>query len=176
MIASTGELNASLLEIQADAIDIKRNISIGQQTRFAGETAAKTRASIAKSGQSVGGSALAVMLSTQKQLAIDKAISDYDFTTEKNYTLAEASAVRRSSSARAGAMRRQGRAAETRGYVSAFSTMLKGASSYAQYSGMGRDMGGGGISQYGNVYGKGTPRGTFDTGTYSKFKNPLRKK
>jgi hypothetical protein len=133
IVTSTAEVNANLLELQADAIGIKRNIGIGQAVRARGKSAATTRANIAASGQSMSGSAMAVMVSTQAQMLIDQAIIDYNFTTEKQYTLAEARGVRRDAASKAGEYRRQGKAARTRGYTNAFSTMLQGAAAASSY-------------------------------------------
>ena len=55
--------------------------------------------------------------------------------------------------------------ARTRMWQEAGNTVLKIGG--ALYGGGAMDMGGGGVSQHGNVYGSNTPSGTRDMGTYS---------
>lgn len=119
---SENDYNATVLEGKANLIDEQSNIERGQITRAAGESASTSIADIAKSGTGLSGSALAVMLGTQRQYDIDKSISDLNHTMDKNYTLQQADAQRRA-----------GSAAVRSGYAGAFSSLLQGASNYAMY-------------------------------------------
>lgn len=114
--------NASILEGQGKLIDVQSDIQNGQITRQAGQTLSTSIADVAKQGTGLSGSAMAVMLNTQKQYEIDKAISKLNFSMDKNYVNAQADAQRRA-----------GSAAVRSGYTSAFSSLLQGASSYAMY-------------------------------------------
>ena len=107
-------------------IDLQKDIESGQYERLKGQTMSKSMANIAKAGIMPSGSAMAVMLDAQTQISIDQAIGKFNFEQQKQYTLAEAEAIRRS-----------GKQAVYSGYSNAFSTMLSGVSNYAMYKGAG---------------------------------------
>lgn len=119
---SEAKYNATLLEGKANLIDVQAGIEEGQITRQAGQTMSSSVATVAKQGTGLSGSALAVMLNTQRQFEIDKTISKFNYAQEKNYTLSQADAQRRA-----------GKAAVRGGYTSAFSSLLQGASNYGMY-------------------------------------------
>lgn len=152
------KLNATLLEGKANLIDVQKGIEYRQYERLKAQTQATSMNRLAGSGLMPSGSPMAVMLDTQTQIGIDQAIGQFNLENEKRYTKAEADAQRRA-----------GKRAVREGYTNAFSTMLQGVSNYAMYKGSG-DMGGGGISKYGNKYGTNTPKGTFDMGNYSAMR------
>lgn len=116
------DYNASLLEGKAKLIDVQSSIAEGNITREAGHAMSTSVATVAKQGTGLSGSSLAVMLNTQKQYEVDKAISNLNYTMEKNYTMGQADQQRRA-----------GTAAVKSGYASAFSSLLQGATTYAMY-------------------------------------------
>ena len=118
--------NATLLEGKAGLIDVEKGIENAQYERFKAKTLSTSMANVAASGIMPTGSSAAVMVETQKQIAIDQAIGQFNLEQQKRYTLEEAETVKR-----------QGRQAVYSGYSNAFSTMLSGASSYAMYKGAG---------------------------------------
>jgi len=155
-------LNATIVEGKSGLVQVQKETEYEQYQRLKGKTGATSMASIAGMGIMPSGSAMAVMLDTQKQIALDQSIGQFNYEMEKRSIMAEAEAIRR-----------QGRAAARSGWSNAFSTMLSGVSNYAMYKGWGTakpDMGGGGISQYGNSYGANTPKSTFDMGSYSAIR------
>jgi len=117
-------INAKLIEGKAGLIDIQKNIQNEQYNRAKGQAASGAVAHTAGAGVMLSGSKLAIMLDTQKQIALDQAIGQFNFDQEKRYTMAQADAVRRG-----------GSAAVRAGWSNAFSTALKGVSSYAMYKG-----------------------------------------
>lgn len=119
--------NASMIEGQAGLIDIQRDIEQGQYQRMKGRALSTSMASTAAMGVMPSGSAMAVMVDTQKQIEIDQAISRFNYNSERNLKMSEADAYRR-----------KGKQAVYAGYTNAFSSMLSGASNYAMYSGMGK--------------------------------------
>lgn len=114
--------NATLLEGKANLIDVQSDIERGQISRQAGQVASTSVANIGKQGIGLTGSALAVMVNTQKQYENDKILSDLNYKMEKNYTLSQADAQRRA-----------GKTAVRSGYSGAFSSLLQGAANYASY-------------------------------------------
>lgn len=119
--------NATLAENQANTIQAQSEIDYGQYQRQKGLVQSKSIANIAASGIQPTGSAMAVMLDAQTQIGIDQAISQFNYTQNKNYALNEASAYRR-----------QGVANARSGYYNAFSTMLSGTYNYAMYNSVGQ--------------------------------------
>lgn len=150
------EYEATILEGQAKMLDFEKGLESQRYKRAQGQAMATSMARTAASGLRPSGSNLAVMLDTQKQMGLDRIIMENNYEIEKRYKLHSAENKRT-----------QGRLAVQSGYMNAFSTLLKGGSNYAMSKGFSKDMKGGGVSRYGNTYGKNTPSGTFDTGTYS---------
>lgn len=117
------KFNASLLDQKAGLIDTQASIEYGQYQRLKAQNQATAVASTAKSGIAPQGSSLAYMIEAQRQISIDQAIGQFNFTQEKNYTKAQASAQRRA-----------GKQAVYTGYSNALSTMMQAGSNYAMYN------------------------------------------
>lgn len=117
-------LNAALMEGKAGLIDVQKDIEKGQYQRLAGKAMGTGMANMAASGVGPSGSPMAVMLETQKQIALDQAIGQFNLEQQKRYTLEEAEAIKR-----------KGKLARNAAYTNAFSSVLQGASSYATYKG-----------------------------------------
>jgi hypothetical protein len=116
--------NANIMQQQAGMIDIQKDIEYGQYQRLKGRTMSTSMANVAKAGIMPQGSAMAVMVNTQAQIAIDQAIGQYNFNMEKNYKMAEADA-----------MRRRGKLSMQAGWSNGFTTALKGYAGYKMYTG-----------------------------------------
>lgn len=116
--------NASIVEGQARLIDVQADIEFGQYQRAKGKALSTSVAGAAAANIMPQGSAMAVMVDTQTQMSIDQAIGKFNYTMEKNFKLAEADSYRRA-----------GKQAIRSGYTNAFTSILKGAASYATYSG-----------------------------------------
>jgi len=122
-----GYENAKLLKQKAALIDVQKGVEAQQYNRLANRTMGTTLANAAASGLDLGGSTMAVMIDTQKQIALDKAIGQFELEQQKRFTLAEAE----------GEIRR-GKIAQRKAYVNAFSTMLRGGATAAYYGGWGQ--------------------------------------
>ena len=116
-------LNATIIEGRAGLIDIQKGIESQQYDIKKGQVLSASMARTAAAGIKPTGSAMAVMINTQKQISLDQAIGQFNFEQEKRYTLAEADAARRG-----------GAAAVRAGYSNAFSTMLSAGANYAMTS------------------------------------------
>jgi len=116
--------NADLVEQEAANIDIKKNIDFGKFQRLKGQVLSTSVSNVGGSGIGLQGSAMAVMVEAQTQINIDQAIGQYNFEQDKNYKLNQSDSIRR-----------KGSQAVRTGYTNAFSTALRGASSYATYTG-----------------------------------------
>lgn len=114
--------NSSLLNGKAGMIDVQKDIEAGQYARMEGNAIAKSTANMAKMGVGMSGSPLAAMVDTVAQIKIDRAIGQFNYEQEKNYTKAEADA-----------MRRKGKLAVQSGWTNGFTTALKGYSNYQMY-------------------------------------------
>jgi hypothetical protein len=113
------EYNASILREKAAMLDVKKDIETAKYTKLRGRAWSTAMANVAAMGIQPSGSAMAVMLRVQKEIAIDEAIARYNIDTEKGYTMAEASAQERA-----------GKRAMNKGYMGAFTSILKGAYVY----------------------------------------------
>lgn len=114
--------NARMYDEKAKLIDVQSGIEDAQYEKLKGQYYSKSVSNIAKSGIGLQGSSLAVIINAQKNISIDQAISKFNSQQEKNYTKAQADAQRRA-----------GKQAVYSGYSQGLSTMLQGASNYAQY-------------------------------------------
>ena len=112
---SEAEYNAGLINEKVGTIAVQQELSNEQYERMKGRTWGTSMANVAKMGIRPTGSALAVMLSAQKEIATDQLIDRFNLEQEKRYTQAEAEAE----------LRRGGRAVG-KGYSNALSTVLKG--------------------------------------------------
>jgi hypothetical protein len=152
--------NSEVLQTQKMLVGVEQGIEYGQYQRLKGKTMGKSMAAIGGMGVMNTGSPMAAMIDAQTQINIDQAIGQFNYEREKSYLQSQADAERR-----------RGKAAVRSGWSNAFGTILQAGSSYAMSSGFGgRDMGGGGVSNRGNIYGSNTPSGTFDMGTYSRIR------
>ena len=115
--------NASLYTDQASALAVQGSITQGQYTRKAGQMLSTQTADVAGKGLEPTGSAAAVMLSTQTQIATDAAIAQYNNTMSINQA-----------NQKAQQLKQQGSQAIYSGYSSAFSDMIKGAVEYGMYN------------------------------------------
>jgi hypothetical protein len=120
------KINAALMEGKAGLIDVQKDIEANQYNRIIGQQMGKSTVAIAGMGVKMSGSPMAVLLDSQKQIQLDKAIGQFNLEQQKRYTMAEADQIRR-----------QGKQAAKSGYMNAFSSVLQGASSYASYKGWG---------------------------------------
>lgn len=118
------KFNATLVDNKATLIEAQKGVEAGQYERLKASTLSTSMARIAKAGIKPTGSAAAVMLDTQTQINIDKAIGQFNLEQQKQYTMSEAEQIRR-----------KGQQSVYSGYSRGFSTILSGASGYAQYKG-----------------------------------------
>lgn len=117
------EYNADLLGYKAEAIDVKKSIEFAQFERLKARTYGTSMANIAAMGIKPGGSALAVMLSAQKEIMIDQVIGQFNLEQEKRFTQAEAATQVRA-----------GKRAVKSGYSKGLTNVLSGVSDYALYT------------------------------------------
>ena len=119
--AERGEskLNSTILEGQIGLVDIQKGIENEQYNRLKGKTLSTSYANLGASGIMPSGSALEVMLDTQKQINLDQAIGQFNYEQQKNYIRSQQ-----------GAIERKGKQAISTGYSNAFSTMLSSVSRY----------------------------------------------
>ena len=115
--------NGLLLEEKSLMIDIQKGLEAKQYDRLANKTMGTSIANIGAGGIAFSGSALAAILDTQKQIAIDKAIGQIGYEQDKKFTRAEADAGNRA-----------GARAQKAGYYDAFSTMLSAGSNVGRYN------------------------------------------
>jgi hypothetical protein len=116
------DLNATILEGKAGLIDIQKGIEKQQYQEFAGRTASTSYAGLGASGIMPSGSAIDVMIETQRQIGIDQAIGQFNYDQEKRYTMAQADEQRRA-----------GKLAVRQGWTKGLTSILEGASKYAMY-------------------------------------------
>ncbi len=116
--------NASLAEQQAANIENQKGLTAYQYNRQIGQVAGTTIARIAKSGLTMSGSPMAVMLDTYTQMEMDKRIQMSNLETQKQQSLSQAQAYRR-----------QGKNAIFSGYTNAFTSALSTGVNYGIMSG-----------------------------------------
>lgn len=126
--AAIADINAARLAQQAGFVDQKKEIQAARDDRAIKMAMGATVAATASKGLRLSGSPIAIMMDTQIQLEMDKAIGQYNLDiektgilTESRLTSARAKSIRRMGSARAGAAR-------TAGVAGGLSTLLKSAS------------------------------------------------
>lgn len=119
-------LNATIVEGKIGLIGVQKDIENEQYNRAKGQALSTGMAGAAAAGIKPTGSAMAVMLDTQRQMSLDQAIGQWNFDQEKQYVQSEADAIRRG-----------GDAAVKAGWTNAFSTMLKAGYNYGTYKGFG---------------------------------------
>lgn len=115
------ERNARMFEeqagIQAGMIDEQKRIEGAQYDRARGRMRGKATARTAKAGLLLSGSPLAVMIDTETQMLMDRAIGRYNLDVQKVNVLNQSQAT-------AFQYRQQGKAAERSGFTNAFTTLL----------------------------------------------------
>ena len=124
---SEADYNATVLEGQAGAIDVQKDIEYGQYNRLKGQTMSKSISNVAGMGILPQGSALAAMLNTQTQINIDQAIGQFNLEQDKNLVLSKAKMEKQ-----------RGKYAVQSGWTNGFITALKGAAEYGAYKGGGQ--------------------------------------
>lgn len=129
--ASLLEQSAGQFDIQSAFIDKQKGLELYQINRQISQVIGKTTANIAKSGITMSGSPMAVMLDTYTQMEIDKRVSQSNYDLEKYNVGIEKSRTL----SQAGAYRRQGKTAVFAGYTNAFTSALTAGVNYGIYSG-----------------------------------------
>jgi len=115
--------NASLLGEKADMIEAKKSISYAQHQRLKAKTWGTSMANIGAMGIRPTGSAMAVMMSAQKNIMTDQVIEQFNLEASKKFTLAEAEGQKRA-----------GKRAVRAGYGNGLTSILSGVSDYAMYT------------------------------------------
>lgn len=113
-----GDYNAQVYEQQAEMIKQQQKIQDYQYTREAARLRGAQKARTAGAGLLLSGSPLAMMVDSDTQLRLDKAIGDYNMNIQQNYAKSGANYYRTSAS-------EQAKLARTQGYGNAFATMLQ---------------------------------------------------
>jgi hypothetical protein len=116
--------NAALAEQQAANIENQKGLTAYQYNRQIGQVAGTTTARIAKSGLTMSGSPMAIMLDTYTQMEMDKRIQISNLETQKQQSLSQAQAYKR-----------QGKTAQFAGYTNAFTSALSTGVNYGIYTG-----------------------------------------
>jgi len=129
--AGVAEYNAALYEGKADIIDVQKSIDKVRYERLKRSSFGTSVANVAGAGIELQGSALAVILDTQKQIGIDQLIGQAEFEKEKLYTKYEAMGFR----SEADMARMRGRYSRQTARSNAYSTLLTGGTQAAIYSG-----------------------------------------
>lgn len=127
-ITQQAEYNAQVYEQQAEMIQQKKKINDYQFARNAGRLQSSIISKTAGKGLMLSGSPLAVLVDNESQMLFDKAITDYNFDVEKNYSTSGASYYRATGAA-------ESRLAKWQGYSNAFSTALNFGSTMALRAG-----------------------------------------
>ena len=153
----TAEYNAAVYQQQAQSIDVKKKISNQSWDRLIKQLGGQLTTAVASSGYDYSGSFLDVANDRMTQAYLDKNMENYNLELAKSQSLSAADEAQRAGAAKRSAA-----------FWNAGGTLLtEGNAWYSKYGKT--DMGGGGTSQLGNIYGPGTPSGVTDQGTWSKF-------
>lgn len=116
------EYNARVIEERQKLIKIKQDIEYAQYERMKSRYISTAMTTVAGRGVKPTGSYMAKAVSSIKNMAIDQAIGQFDYTIQKSDVQSQATAVRN-----------EGKDAKRAGYTRAFSEMLTGAKDYAMY-------------------------------------------
>lgn len=116
--------NAKVKEQQAGVITEAQRIEASQYDRQMGRVAGTTRANVGRAGFTMSGSPMAVLLDTQTQMEMDKAIGQYNLETQKQFAYSEAANYRD-----------RARTSRDIAYKSAFSQVLMTGTDYAMKAG-----------------------------------------
>jgi hypothetical protein len=116
--------NASILESKAKMVDIQKDIEFAQYERLKGQYMSKSVANVAGAGLEMGGSSMAVMLESQRQINLDQAIGQFNLQQEKSMLLSQAKQIKRA-----------GKRAVKQGFTNALTTGIKSFTDYKMYTG-----------------------------------------
>jgi len=117
------DMNAKRLDVQAAIIDQQKGMQAARDDRLIRFTMGKSVATTAAKGLELSGSPLAVMIDTQTQLEMDKAIGQYNYDLEKRRVMTNADLTR----VGARAMRQKGKSMYESGIAKGMGTMSKAA-------------------------------------------------
>lgn len=115
--------NASIIESNAGLLDTASEVEQGRYVRQGGQYESQATAIIGKQGIMPEGSAMAAMVSAEKNIRIDAAIAKFNVKTQQNAMYTQAAQQRNA-----------GKAAVRSGYAQGFSSLLSGASKFGLYS------------------------------------------
>lgn len=159
MAAASGyKYNANLLDVSAKGEIVAGDLA-AKRVAVQGEKAVSRMRSIyAKAGVKLTGTPAAMWAESEKNAQLD-------IVNTKLNAAARANAY--------GFQALQNRIAagnaKTAAWAKASQGLLQIGTAFATSGSSGRDMGGGGVSQFGNIYGENTPSGVQDMGTYSRL-------
>lgn len=142
--------NAAIYNQQSQQIDIQKSLEAGQYNREKRQLVGTSIATTAKSGLTLSGSPIAVMIDSLSQLEMDKQIGQYNLEVEKRYA-----------SSAADMYKRKARYAMTAGITNAFSTTLMSGFDYGQRAGWGSKAYSDPKGSYNVGYGKGNYPGGY---------------
>lgn len=156
--AKAEEYNAAVARQEAAIIAEQGKLDVYRQRKQSKSFLSQQQVLIAKSGIAFSGSAFEVYKDSAEELELDALLIEYNSSIEERRAISEAE-------------QRESLAKRIRrgGVIDAASTVLKQSASFLASKGLSGDMGGGGISPRGNVYGSNTPAGVRDMGTYSRL-------
>jgi hypothetical protein len=116
-LTSQGEYNAQVYEQQAGMILEQKKLQDYQFNRNAAKTRGAGVARTAGSGFLFGGSPMAMLIDSETQMQLDKAVGDYNLDVQRNFALSGANYQR-------GTAAEQAKLARSTGNTNAFSTIL----------------------------------------------------
>jgi len=151
------EYNAKLEQQRIKALDISRDIELRKQAKEKRAFVARQKALVGKSGIALAGSPLTVINDTLYEFAMDAATTAFNYSIEKSQSVGRIEQLEMAASG-----------TRAQGYMGAAGTIMKSAASIYGSKASG-NMGGGGRSRFGNVYGSNTPSGVRDMGNYSRL-------
>jgi len=119
-IKSQAEYNATVYEEQAEMVEAQKGLEAYQYDRAIRRARGVGVARTAKAGLLLSGSPLAVMIDTETQMLLDKAIGQYNLDIQKRYAVSGATEYRRRGEV-------ESKVALTAGYTNAFTSLLQTA-------------------------------------------------
>lgn len=155
--ASGYKAQAGLLDLEARSVISSGNFQADRMREQGGRFIGSQRARYAKAGVRLEGSPIEALMASERNLSLDILMTRLNAANQANRIGFEALNARIAAGQ-----------AKTRMIQSIGSGILNMASSYAMSRGQ-TNMGGGGVSQFGNTYGANTPQGVRDMGTYSRL-------
>ncbi len=119
-IETEAEYNAAIYEQKAGMVEAQKGLEAYQYDRARGKARGKAIAVTAKAGLLLSGSPMAVMIDTETQMLLDKAVGQYNLEVEKRYALSGAAEYRRTGKIAS-------KTALWAGYTNAFTSLLQTA-------------------------------------------------